>query len=163
MRDGQANRIDGLNIKPLWLLQKIPSAAAVVLQGAARQLDFLRLIAGLCRILCDVQRLEHPLPHLGSCGEREGDGQNLFRLVHFGKQLQQASSQQLRLARTSGSLHQKGLAGLECLRAGVLVDRLQQQFSHRFHPPRRWYCRDRFRQSGRDRRGRKTRRSWDTV
>ena len=65
-----------------------------------------------------MQRLKDPLPHLRGSGEREGDGQNLFRLVHFGKQLQQASSQQLRLARTSGSLHQKGLASPSvCARA----------------------------------------------
>ncbi len=137
MRDGQANSIDGLNIKPLWLLQKIPSAPGVVLQRGARQLDFRSssLVSAVSRAC--MQPVKHPLPHLGSSGKSEGDGQNLFRLVHFRKQLQQAASQQLGLARTSGSLDEKGLAGLECLRAGAFVDRLQQQFSHRFHPHRR--------------------------
>ena len=39
MRDVEANRIDGPDIKPLWLLQKIPSPPGIVLEGVARQLQ----------------------------------------------------------------------------------------------------------------------------
>src|ERR1700683_2074338 len=109
MRDGQASRIDGLNIKPLWLLQKIPPAPGVVLQRTARELDFRTVVTGLHRIPGRMQAGKHPLPHLRSSGEREGDGQNLFRLVHFRKQLQQPSSQQLGLARTRGGPGEEAL------------------------------------------------------
>ena len=163
MRDRQANGIDGLDIKPLWLLQKIPSAPGVVLQGAARQRDLGKVVTRFRRVSGRMQFVKHPLPHLRSRGKSEGDGQNLFRLVHFRKQLQQAASQQFGLAGTSWSLDEKGLAGLECLRAVAFVDRLQQQFSHRFHPLLRRQRRGRSRQSGRGRADRKICRSWGTA
>ncbi len=45
MRDRQADGIDGLDIKSLRLLQKIPSSPGIILQGAARQLDIGLFIA----------------------------------------------------------------------------------------------------------------------
>ena len=163
MRDRKANGIDGLNIEPLWLLEKIPSAPGVVLQGAACELDLGKVVTRFRRLPGRMQFAKHPLPHLRSRGEGEGDGQDLFRFVHFRKQLQQTASQQFRLARTSGSLNEKGLAGLECLRAGAFVDRLQEQFSHRLHPLRRRQQRGHSRLCGRVRRGRNIGRSWGTA
>jgi hypothetical protein len=95
MRDCEANGIDGLDIKSLWLLQKIPAAPSIVFEGTARQLQFLTRLLGIPGFL---QRVKHSLPHLSGGCEREGDGQDLFRFVHLRKQLQQPARQQLCLA-----------------------------------------------------------------
>src|SRR6185503_15445979 len=47
---------------------------------------------------------EHPLPHLGGGLDGEGDGDHLFRLLHYRKDLQEAAHQELGLARASGRL-----------------------------------------------------------
>ena len=108
MSNVQANCINGSNTKPLCLSQKIPSTPVVVLERATRQLDVGGLITGVsAESRAFLQGNEHSLPHLSRGCEREGNGQDLFWLVHFRQQLQQAASQQSPLSEPAGACTRK--------------------------------------------------------
>jgi hypothetical protein len=94
--DRQANRVDGLNVQPLRLLQEIPSALSVVGKGGFCQLDVFAVAIGPgCSFL---QGGQHPRPHFSRGRQGKGDGQDLFRRIYFRKQLQQPADKQLCLA-----------------------------------------------------------------
>ena len=120
MRDREANRVDGLNVQPLWLLQQIPSALLVVGQGGLRQLHVFAIKIPPGRGV--FEGVQHPRAHFSRGCEGKGDGQDLFWLVYFRQQLQQAADEQLRLPRAGGSLDEKGLARVQSLRALPLID-----------------------------------------
>ena len=162
MRDRQANGVDGLNIKPLWLLQKIPSAPGVVVQGGCASWSL---------------RDRHSFPAVPSRRSLVSTRSRISAVAARVKVMARicsgssTSASSFSRRRVSSSVFpERREPGrerigecLECLRAGAFVDRLQQQFSHRPHPHRRRHQRGRSPQSGTVRGGRKIRRSWGTA
>ncbi len=61
----QADRIDGLDVKSLRLLQKIPPPHFVILESGTRERDVQPLVAGLLRIPGRLQGPQHAPAHFG--------------------------------------------------------------------------------------------------
>ena len=120
VRDRQANRVDGLNVQPLRLLQQIPPALSVVGKSGPCQLDVFAV--AIFPGGCVLKGGQHSRTHFSGGRQGKGDGQDLFWLVYFRQQLQQAADEQLRLPRAGGSLDEKGLARVQSLRALPLID-----------------------------------------
>ena len=129
LRVGKAHGqgIDGLDVQPLRLIQKLPPATtrmseSCACKGEGRALPgggHGLLVAGL--VGRRAQPVEHALPHLRGGRAGEGDGQNLLWLVNPGQQRQEARGEQLRLAGARRRLHNPGLRSVQRAVAGSLV------------------------------------------
>ncbi len=120
-REPEIEGIDGLDAQPAGILRQAPAARLRALQrggGEHAQALALGIIVRL-----SAQRPQYPGAHLRGRPAREGDREDLLRLIDHGEESQQPLREDGGLAGTGGRLQQDRQAGVDRTLARQLIRR----------------------------------------